>query len=139
MEILDWFNLDKVIEEQERLMEEATDSNQHRIARLIGEYLTELKERRESELRPATKFLGNSFDQQISHMESELKEIIEAVYSGEEFFEKEVAMEVIDLQSSCQTFLEGSMGLTKDKIAKYRKMVIAKNAARGYYKEDDTP
>jgi hypothetical protein len=72
-------------------------------------------------------------------MSSELNEIMEEIWGCEEYSEERTAMEVIDLQSSCQTFLEGSMGLTKDKIAKYRKMVIAKNAARGYYKEDDTP
>ena len=98
--------------------------------------LQELQQRRELvDIQSAKKFLGNSFCQQFEHMKSELIEIDVAIWgvTDDERTEEYIAMEIIDLQSSCQTMLEGALGLSKDKIMFYRRKVIEKNAKRGYY------
>jgi hypothetical protein len=89
-----------------------------------------------SELRPATKFLGNSFNRQVSHIESEFKEVVDAIYNrnDETRSEEEIAEELVDLQMPCETML-AILGLDEQQRREARLKVIAKNEARGYYKE----
>jgi hypothetical protein len=99
--------------------------------REIKELLVELEQRRKSDLRPADKFLNNTLKQQLEHMESELEEIKGEII--ESIDDDDLAIEIIDLQMSCQTMLEGPLDLTTDYIAYLRRKVIEKNRERGYY------
>jgi hypothetical protein len=95
---------------------------------------SELKQLRRSQMQPAVKFLGNSIGKQLCHMQSELGETVNE-FVGIDIDIKKAAMEIIDLQFSCQTMLEGTLGLSKDQIADYIQMVVKKNADRGYDKK----
>jgi hypothetical protein len=101
----------------------------------ILDYLIELKQLRRSQIQPAVKFLGNGINKQFAHMDSEMDEILKEYFYGEPTDHDKLAMEIIDLQFSCQTMLEGPLGLTKDQIADYVQMVVKKNADRGYDKK----
>jgi hypothetical protein len=97
----------------------------------VFKLLKELKQLRKSQLQPAVRFLGNSIVKQLYHMHSELDEVENEM--SKNFINKiMLAMEVVDLQMSCQTFLEGSMGLSKEQIAEFVQEVKAKNDARKY-------
>jgi hypothetical protein len=103
-------------------------------------WLQELKERRESELRPADMFLINGKYQQFKHIRSEFCEFAESFmhYWGNsaDAEKPHTIEELIDLQMSCETML-AMLGLDKQQRREARKKVVAKNAARGYYKEDE--
>jgi len=103
--------------------------------------LQELALLRRSQIQPAVKYLSSSIDKQYRHMESEMTEIVREFRDGYNFFKEieyeninkdKIAMEVIDLQFSCQTMLEGPLGLTKEQIANYIQLVVEKNNDRGY-------
>jgi hypothetical protein len=110
------------------------------------EALQELKERRESDLKPAGRFTNNdiyTFGDQQKSIESEYLEVCKAFnywYIVDSCAETKnhFCEELIDLQISCETML-AKIGLNEQQRREARKKVIAKNAARGYYKEDDTP
>jgi hypothetical protein len=123
-------------------MENETWEEKDRIMFLIA---TELKSRRESDLRVATKFLTNSYYKQIGHIESEFDEVrmavtnlMETVVLGDKpnYAEKlnHAAEELVDLQSTCETML-AILGLDEQQRRDVRKRVIAKNEARNYYEE----
>jgi len=106
----------------------------------------ELQDRRQSDLRVATKFLTNSYYRQIEHIESEFDETREAVTdlietmvldNKPDYADKlsHAAEEIVDLQSTCETML-AILGFDKQQRREIRKRVIAKNAARHYYEED---
>ncbi|EGO63559.1 hypothetical protein [Acetonema longum] len=100
--------------------------------------LQELKHRRETEIRPATRFLGNTLLQQIGHVQSENLEEKKAL----EWYlahpspksKEEYAMELVDGQMSRETEL-AILGYDDKARAEVRRKVIEKNAARGYYED----
>lgn len=104
----------------------------------IRKALTEFKQLRRSQMKPAVKYLGNSVEKQLIHMDTEVDEIFNEYYYKDSVKEnidiEKLAMEVIDLQFSCQTMLEGPLGLSKEQIADYVQMVVKKNADRNYDK-----
>lgn len=99
----------------------------------LAEWLQELKERRESSLRPATKFLTNTIGQQLSHIHQEFKEVELELGYGCLGIDKAVE-ELIDLQTACETMLD-ILGLGEIQRMEARRKVIKKNQARGYYDE----
>lgn len=108
--------------------------------RTTAKLLQELKNRRESDLRPCDKFLKAYSNEQFSHIEQEFKEVkyaLHDVYSvGEHINGKEkehLAEELVDLQMSCETML-AILGLGEQQRRDVRKKVIEKNRKRGYYK-----
>jgi hypothetical protein len=104
----------------------------------IHDLLQELKQRRESELRPADKFLGNSLNAQMYHVKSELEECIEAYenliieFDYCQSKQEKLIEELIDLQMSCETMI-CLLGLDEQQRMEARKKVIEKNTARHYY------
>jgi hypothetical protein len=110
----------------------------------IRELLLELKDRRETELKPATKFLGNTTDKQFAHIRSELIEAWEIIEllcifpkTADNYGERvqEAAEELIDLQMTCCTML-AILGLDESQRREARRKVIEKNRSRGYYEEE---
>lgn len=96
--------------------------------------LRELQEYRQGELRPTDKFLANTLDQQMQHIEQEFNEAKEAAMTP--IPSREAAMhlaeELTDLKTSCETML-AIMGLNAaDRRAEVRK-VNAKNERRNYF------
>lgn len=90
--------------------------------------LEELKYYKESSLRPAVKYLSADIDEQIEHLQSEFKEMINEKGKNNE----NMAMEVVDIQMSCETLL-AIMGYSQIERMDLRKEVIRKNENRGYY------
>jgi|GEM_PF-6873830 len=101
--------------------------------------LQELKQRKESEIRSATKYLSNSQFKQLCHITSELFEVFVAwivcKISPTDSNFGILLNELIDLQSSCQTMLEGPLGISKSALYIHRLMVVEKNDRRKYYSQ----
>ena len=123
--------LDEAIDLEKSLI--GKGENYDWVAEHLHEWLTELRDRRESELRPATKFLGNSIHEQMSHLLSEFDEVM-VEYGWTITNEQRFAEELIDLQMSCETML-AILDLNEQQRNEARRKVIAKNTERGYYKE----
>jgi len=97
-----------------------------------------------SELRPTTKFLNNSEYEQFRHLESEFHEVKREFHNRidyklykeglSELARHHLTIELVDLQMSAETML-AILGLDEQKRGELRLKVIAKNEARGYYKE----
>ena len=100
---------------------------------LLVDALEELKERRECELRPATKFLSNTIGEQLTQIQQEFKEI-EAELRYEHFNKDRAIEELVDLQTACETMLV-ILGLDENQRMEARRKVIQKNMKRGYYNE----
>lgn len=98
----------------------------------ILEWLLELKERRESDLRPAMKFLTNTPSQQFQHVLSEVQEATAEVEMLLRDYKERFVEELIDTQMSIETELY-ILGLNTQQIREARRKVIAKNEVRGYY------
>ena len=104
--------------------------------------LLELKQRRESDLRPATKYLGQDFRQLIGKVCSECYEVVQAWDDDfdqcPEQLPKEVyndiLMELVDVQMACETALTKILPDRADRD-EARRQVIEKNRRRGYYEE----
>lgn len=100
--------------------------------------LTELKQRRESDLRPADKYLTNTPYEQFDHLKSEMIEVWDEVKTYDDTLllvdEKKLTEELIDLQMSAETML-AILGLNEQQRREARRKVIEKNEARGYYKD----
>lgn len=103
----------------------------------LAEWLQELKERRESSLRPAIKFVNeNSMFTQMNQISQEFREVakeVEKLFDGEGNND-DLIMELIDLQTACETEL-AILGLDESQRMQARRKVIEKNQARGYYCE----
>lgn len=103
---------------------------------IIIRLLKELRDRRESALRPATKYLTNSWLEQYMHVKEELDEVRQAMNdfafrkpgSGTDY----ISEELVDLQMSCETML-AIIGLDEQQRNEARRKVIKKNKERGYY------
>lgn len=123
--------LDEAIDLEKSLI--GKGENYDWVAEHLHEWLTELRDRRESELRPATKFLYNTPGKQMMHIYSEIAESDNELYLYRQHGKTErLAEELIDLQMSCETLL-AILGLDEQQRNDARRQVIAKNAARGYY------
>jgi len=89
------------------------------------------------EILPADKYLTNSPIKQLLHITSELWEVLKALIiytlNPTRLNLIKLTCEIIDLQSSCQTMLEGPLGLSKELINDCRDHVYWKNKIRGYY------
>lgn len=100
-----------------------------------------LEEKRRHEIRPATKFLGNSPFKQLCHITSEVYEIWIAwlFYKvAPDFYTFDDLMcELVDAQGSIQTAMQGPFGLSDKDVNHYRAKVVKKNDAPGrkYYSE----
>lgn len=103
----------------------------------VAEALKELKERRESSLRPATKFVNeNSMFIQMNQISQEFREVtreVAAIFNEAGNCEN-LIMELVDLQTACETML-AILGLDESQRQEARRKVIAKNQSRGYYCE----
>lgn len=88
----------------------------------------QLQQIKESNLRPADKYLKNLPNEQFRHMDSELREIEDADDVDH------VIEEVVDLQMSCETML-AVLGLNEKQRREARLKVIEKNEKRGYYNQ----
>jgi len=102
----------------------------------------ELDQLRRSQIQPAVKFLSNSIMNQLNHIQSEYGEVSLAFVQfcnincpGGEKKKENLIEELIDLQFSCQTMLEGPLKLTKEQIADAIQKVVQKNKARDYDKQ----
>lgn len=95
------------------------------------------------ELKACTKFLKNTVFQQMVAIGKEFQEAHYAYLglhdslsnpdsNGYEAYKNELAEELVDLQTACQTLLV-MLGVNLDQV---RHDVIVKNAARGYYERD---
>lgn len=105
--------------------------------------LQELKQRRESDLRPAAKFLGLTKSQQHKRVIEEVTEFSEALdllnqfpsdpkpigYDSARIF---VLEELVDVQTACETMM-AILGADEADRNEVRRMVIEKNRRRGYY------
>ena len=86
----------------------------------------------EKELKPATRFMGNSLECQISKIHDEYIEVLNAVMRNES--KERIAEELADVQEACETAM-AILGLTEGERRTIRKKVLCKNASRGYYNE----
>ena len=82
------------------------------------------------ELRPATRFLGLSFPDQLVKIKDEYKEVISAWMDNEG--KERVAEELVDMQQAIETAM-AILGLTEEQRKEVRCKVIMKNKLRGYY------
>lgn len=82
-----------------------------------------------SDLKPATKFMGNHLKEQLEKIREELAEVMLA-YQNEP--KERIAEELVDVQQACETAL-AMLGYSEDERQKVRKKVLLKNASRGYY------
>lgn len=132
-EMLEDEMLDQMIELEKTLIDDELSGN---MARKFYEWLVELKERRATELKPATKYLTNSWLEQYMHVKEELDEVRQAMNdyalgapcSGTDH----ISEELVDLQMSCETML-AIIGLDEQQRNEARRKVIKKNKERGYY------
>jgi len=110
----------------------------------IASWLIELKQRRESDLRPADKFLGNTINRQVLHVNSELGEIQDAIFkiknpTMDMNFEEamnHIAEEIADAQMSLETLFV-VCGFDEQQRREARRKVIEKNEARHYYRKGE--
>lgn len=108
-----------------------------------AEAMAELQRRRESELRPATKYLGLTKSQQYKKIIGEVTEFSEALdllnqfpsapkpigYDSARIF---VLEELVDVQTACETMM-AILGAGEKERNDIRRQVIEKNRRRGYY------
>jgi arylamine N-acetyltransferase len=102
--------------------------------------LVELQERRESELRATNHYKTATPNKQFLHVVEELKEVEDArmtlanvkMNSDKQKEREHLAEEIADCQMSLETLARCHLFDAKD-MRQARKLVIAKNEARGYY------
>ena len=99
-----------------------------RIIRLI----VELVDLRESEPRPAVRFLHDGLPMQLKKLKEEYSEVVQAYDEGES--RDRLTEELADVQMVCETIM-AAVGLTDKQRRRMRRFVISKNLARGYYDE----
>ena len=94
-----------------------------------------LREMKAKTLVPATKFLGNTLNEQWRHVLSENKEELQAYGDYKKDLtpenKKALGMELIDGQSTRETLL--NILFTREEIIELHLAVKEKNAVRGYY------
>ena len=96
----------------------------------IESMLEELKQRRESALRPATKYLGATLREQLESIKREVKEVEMAMMYNDT--DDHILEELVDVQTACETMM-AILGADETERNEVRRQVIEKNAKRGYY------
>ena len=96
--------------------------------------IVELLDLRESEPRPAVKFIHNGLPAQLKKLKEEYGEVVQAYEVGES--RDRLTEELADVQMVCETIM-ATVGLTKNQRRRIRRLVIKKNMARGYYEVSD--
>ncbi len=104
-----------------------------------AEALVELKQRRENALRPATKFLYATPNQQntalrreITEVEIALQDYTAAPFDNCEKAKNHLLEELVDVQTACETMM-AILGADETERNEVRRQVIEKNRRRGYY------
>jgi predicted house-cleaning noncanonical NTP pyrophosphatase (MazG superfamily) len=95
----------------------------------------ELKQYRESALRPAAKFVNQPMELQLAKLDEEVKEVHAEMFGSGSYVVTSLAQELADVQMVCETIL-AHMGLNEQQRMDVRKQVIEKNRVRGYYEGD---
>ena len=94
--------------------------------------IVELLDLRESEPRPAVKFIHDGLPVQLKKLKEEYDEVVQAYEMGES--RDRLTEELADVQIVCETIM-ATVGLTANQRRRIRRLVIKKNMARGYYDE----
>ena len=94
--------------------------------------VVELLDLRESEPRPAVKFIHDGLPVQLKKLKEEYDEVVQAYEMGES--RDRLTEELADVQMVCETIM-ATVGLTANQRRRIRRLVIKKNMARGYYDE----
>ena len=96
--------------------------------------IVELLDLRESEPRPAVKFIHDGLPVQLKKLKEEYDEVVQAYEMGEG--RDRLTEELADVQMVCETIM-ATVGLTANQRRRIRRLVIKKNMARGYYEVSD--
>ena len=96
--------------------------------------VVELLDLRESEPRPAVKFIHDGLPVQLKKLKEEYDEVVQAYEMGES--RDRLTEELADVQMVCETIM-ATVGLTANQRRRIRRLVIKKNMARGYYEVSD--
>ena len=96
--------------------------------------IVELLDLRESEPRPAVRFLHDGLPAQLKKLKEEYGEVVQAYEVGES--RDRLTEELADVQMVCETIM-ATVGLTANQRRQVRRLVIKKNMARGYYEVSD--
>ena len=96
--------------------------------------IVELLDLRESEPRPAVKFIHDGLPVQLKKLKEEYGEVGQAYEVGES--RDRLTEELADVQMVCETIM-ATVGLTANQRRRIRRLVIKKNMARGYYEVSD--
>ena len=96
--------------------------------------ILELLDLRESEPRPAVRFLKAGIMDNLKKLKEEYDEVVQAYEMGES--RGRLAEELADVQMVCETIM-ATVGLTANQRRRIRRMVIKKNMVRGYYEVSD--
>ena len=96
--------------------------------------IVELMDLRESEPRPAVKFIHDGLPVQLKKLKEEYDEVVQAYEMGES--RDRLTEELADVQMVCETIM-ATVGLTTSQRRRIRRLVIKKNMARGYYEVSD--
>jgi len=96
--------------------------------------IVELMDLRESEPRPAVRFLKAGIMDNLKKLKEEYSEVVQAYEEGES--RDRLTEELADVQMVCETIM-ATVGLTASQRRRIRRLVIKKNMARGYYEVSD--
>ena len=96
--------------------------------------ILELLDLRESEPRPAVRFMNDGPLVLLKKLKEEYSEVVQAYEDGES--RDRLTEELADVQMVCETIM-AAVGLTDKQRRLMRRYVIAKNMARGYYEGAD--
>ena len=96
--------------------------------------ILELLDLRESEPRPAVRFLHDGPLVLLKKLKEEYSEVVQAYDEGES--RDRLTEELADVQMVCETIM-AAVGLTDTQRRRMRRYVISKNMARGYYEGAD--
>ena len=96
--------------------------------------ILELLDLRESEPRPAVRFLHDGPLVLLKKLKEEYSEVVQAYEEGES--RDRLTEELADVQMVCETIM-AAVGLTDKQRRRMRRFVISKNMARGCYEGAD--
>ena len=96
--------------------------------------ILELLDLRESEPRPAVRFMHDGPLVLLNKLKEEYSEVVQAYEEGEG--RDRLTEELADVQMVCETIM-AAVGLTANQRRRIRRLVIKKNMARGYYEGAD--
>ena len=96
--------------------------------------IVELLDLRESEPRPAVRFMHDGPLVLLKKLKEEYGEVVQAYEEGES--RDRLTEELADVQMVCETIM-AAVGLTANQRRRIRRLVIKKNMARGYYEGAD--